>query len=177
MVTCHLWSAPRLSAWASFYINDISSVISDSTVKLFADDITIYKEIICPADIDLLQYDLSKVIAWTAKTWMLRLNPDKCESIVLSNKRVPPVPHYYLNSLSLASLYVVRYLGIFVDCHLNRNSHCQHVAAKATRSLSTFFVTVYLIVLVRSNLLLINVLYDLLWSMLAQFGFPTPLRT
>ena len=55
-------------------------------MKLFADDVTIYKEIVCSADVDLLQCDLIKVVAW-AKTWLLRLNPDKCESIVLSNKR------------------------------------------------------------------------------------------
>ena len=104
------------------FINDISLVVSNSTVKLFA-------------DVDLLQCDLSKVVAW-AKTWMLRLNPDKCESIVLSNRRVPPVPHYYLNSKLISCKPVARYLGIFVDCHLNWNSHCQHVAAKATRSLN-----------------------------------------
>ena len=34
------------------YINDISSVVSNSTVKLFADDVTIYKEIVCPTDVD-----------------------------------------------------------------------------------------------------------------------------
>ena len=96
------------------FINDISLVVSNSTVKLFADDVTIYKEIICPADVDLLQCDLSKVVAW-AKTWMLRLNPDKCESIVLSNRRVPPVPHYYLNSKLISCKPVARYLGIFVD--------------------------------------------------------------
>ena len=63
------------------FINDISSVVSNSTVKLFADDITIYKEIVSPGDIDLLQLDLSRVVQW-CKTWLLRLNPDKCESIV-----------------------------------------------------------------------------------------------
>ena len=31
---------------------------------------------------------------------------------------------------------VVRYLGIFVDSHLNWNDHCKHVAAKATQSLN-----------------------------------------
>ena len=31
---------------------------------------SIYKEIVCPADIDLLQYDLSKIVQW-AKTWLL----------------------------------------------------------------------------------------------------------
>ena len=72
------------------YINDISSVVSHSRVKLFADDVTIYKKIIHPADVDLLQLDLSKVAQWPKK-WLLRLNPDKCENTVLSNKRSPPI--------------------------------------------------------------------------------------
>ena len=117
------------------YINDISSVVSHSRVKLFADDVTIYKEILCPADVDLLQLDLSKVVQW-ARKWLLQLNPDKCESIVLSNKRSPPVPKYYLDAKLISSKSVVRYLGVFVDSHLNWNDHCKYVAAKATRSLN-----------------------------------------
>ena len=105
------------------YVNDISSVVTNSTVKLFADDVTIYKEIACPADVHLLQLDLSKVVQW-AKTWLLRLNPDKCESIVLSNKRSPPVPHYYLDTELISSKPVIRYLGILVDSHLTWNDHC-----------------------------------------------------
>ena len=87
-------------------------------MKLFADDVIIYKEIICPADVDLLQLDLSKVVQW-AKKWLLR------ESIVLSNKRSPPVPNYYLDAKLISSKPVVRYLGIFVDRHLNWNEHCK----------------------------------------------------
>ena len=116
-------------------MNDISSVVSNSSVKLFADDITIYREIVCPADVDLLQLDLSKVVQWT-KTWLLRLNPDKCESIVLSNKRCPPMPKYYLDTKLISCKPVICYLGILVDCHLNWNDHCKYVAAKATRSLN-----------------------------------------
>ena len=117
------------------YINDISSVVSHSKIKLFADDVIIYKEIISPADAVLLQLDLSKVVQW-AKKWLLRLNPDKCESIVLSNKRSPPVPNYYLDAKLISSKPVARYLGIFVDRHLNWNEHCKYVAARATRSLN-----------------------------------------
>lgn len=105
------------------YMDDISSVVANSTVKLFADDVTIYEEIVCPADVDLLQLDLSKVVQW-AKLWLLRLNPDKCETIVLSNKRTPPVPQYYLDTQLISCKPIIHYLGIFVDCHLNWNAHC-----------------------------------------------------
>ena len=117
------------------YINDISSVVSNSTVKLFADDVTIYKEIVCQADADLLQFDLTKVVEW-AKLWLLCLNPDKCESIVHSNKRAPPMPLSYLDNKLISCKPVVRYLGVLVDHHLNWNDHCKYVAAKATRSLN-----------------------------------------
>ena len=78
------------------YINDISSVVSHGRGKLFTDDVTIYKLFIRPADVDLHQLDLFKVhvVQW-AKNWLLCLNPDKCESVVLSNKRSPLVPKYY----------------------------------------------------------------------------------
>ena len=94
-----------------------------------------YKEIVCQADADLLQFDLTKVVEW-AKLWLLRLNPDKCESIVLSNKRAPPMPLYYLDNKLISCKPVVRYLGVLVDHHLNWNDHCKYVAAKATRSLN-----------------------------------------
>ena len=83
----------------------------------------------------MLQLDLSKVVQW-GKTWLLRLNPDKCESIVLSNKRSSPVPHYYLYTELISSKPVNRYLEVLVDCHLNWNDHCKYVAAKVTRSLN-----------------------------------------
>ena len=115
------------------YVNDISSVVSNSSVNLFADDVTIYKEIVSPADVDLLQLDLSKVVQW-AKTWLLCLNPDKCESIVLCNKRTPPVPKYYLDTKLISCKPIVHCLGIFVDCHLNWNDHCKYVTAKAAKA-------------------------------------------
>ena len=55
---------------------------------------------------------------------------------MLSNKRAQPVVNYYLESKLISCKPVVCYLGIFVDCHLNWNSHCQYVAVKATRSLN-----------------------------------------
>ena len=40
------------------YINDISSVVSNSTVKLFADDVTIHKEIINFAQLILIYFNV-----------------------------------------------------------------------------------------------------------------------
>ena len=97
------------------------------------------------------------------KIWLLHLNPEKCESIVISNKRSPPAAKYFLDNKLISCKKVVHYLGVLVDSHLNWNDHCKYVVAKATRSLNTS-VIVYLIVLVQWSLSHINVLCDLLWN-------------
>ena len=43
------------------YIDELHQVIHHSTIKFFADDIALYKEIIVPTDQSLLQEDLTKV--------------------------------------------------------------------------------------------------------------------
>ena len=55
------------------YINDITNCVS-STVKLYADDTKIYRQIVDPIkDPQLLQIDLSNLMEW-ARKWQLRLN-------------------------------------------------------------------------------------------------------
>ena len=46
------------------YVDDLSSVVSHSIIKLFADDVTIYryKEIACSTDDALFQHDLSSIV-------------------------------------------------------------------------------------------------------------------
>ena len=138
---------------------------------------SIRKLYVCLADVDLLQLDLSKVVQW-ARTWLLHLNPDKCESIVLSNKRTPPVPLYYLDTKLISSKPVVRYLGVFVDCHLNWNRIIVSVLLLRLQGLSIFFVIFYSLVLLQlaKSATYINVLCGLLWSMPVQFGFSIRLR-
>lgn len=64
---------PKAQCLALFFfyynncVDDLSSVVSYSTVKLFADDVTIDKEIACATDVALLQHDLSSIVQW-AKT-------------------------------------------------------------------------------------------------------------
>ena len=70
------------------YVNDIYSVINHSKHGMFADDLTLYKEVNTLADCDLLQSDLCNVSSWT-KHWQLQLNWNKCEAINVTNKRSP----------------------------------------------------------------------------------------
>ena len=77
------------------YINDISEIIS-STVKLYADDTKIYREIVDPIkDCQLLQDDLNKLDAM-ARKWQLRFNADKCESMRITHSRDKSETNYFL---------------------------------------------------------------------------------
>ena len=67
------------------YIDDLHDVATNSTVKLFANDIAVYREVKCSADCLMLQQDLDSIYSWTTK-WQLRLNASKCGVFLISNK-------------------------------------------------------------------------------------------
>ena len=72
------WCTPRLSIRTSFllYINDITEHIQ-STMRLFADDSIVYREIKNICDHALLQQDLVSLCEW-AETWQLNFKIFKC---------------------------------------------------------------------------------------------------
>ena len=59
------------------YNDDLQSVIKHSTLKIFADDVALYREVASSADCLLLQQGLDNIYSWTIK-WQLRLNASKC---------------------------------------------------------------------------------------------------
>jgi len=60
------------------YVDNLQSLVRHSTLKLFADDVALYREVTSPADCLLLQKDLDYIIlySWTVK-WQLCLNASK----------------------------------------------------------------------------------------------------
>ena len=113
------------------YVNDIKSVISHSSLKMFADDLTLYRSITDDDDCELLQWDLWKIYEWTL-TWLLRLNPLKCEALNIANKRNPVRFNYYIGSHLISWVQKVKYLGVYVTPKLNWSVHCKYCAHKAT---------------------------------------------
>ena len=61
------------------YINDLPANI-DSNIKLYADDVLIYRPIRLLDDIKSLQEDLNTIEQWALR-WQARFNPGKCEHI------------------------------------------------------------------------------------------------
>ena len=117
------------------YVNDIHDVVFHSRIKLFADDVAIYKAISASDDCIQLQEDLNCISSW-ADRWQLKLNASKCEALLISRKRSPPTFDYNLKGISLSWKPLVHYLGIYINCKLGWSDHCKIIAAKATRCLN-----------------------------------------
>ena len=79
------------------YVNDVVSVIKHSTLKMFADDLILYREVVSIEDCQKLQQDLTQVYEWSL-SWLLRLHPKKYEAINITNKRNPITFSYFVGS-------------------------------------------------------------------------------
>ena len=76
------------------YINDLPDNIK-SSVRLFADDCVIYKEIKSNQDAKILQKDLETLSAWE-KLWQMKFNKDKCYVLRFPASRSPLITSYEL---------------------------------------------------------------------------------
>ena len=65
------------------YINDFPEYLQHSTLRLFADDSIIYKEIKTINDAQHLQLDLDAACRWE-KDWLMHFHPDKCNLISIT---------------------------------------------------------------------------------------------
>ena len=79
------------------YINDIIDNLN-SQAYLSADDMKLYRRIYNDTDYNVLQSDINKVDEWT-RLWLLKLNPDKCKCMTLSNNKNANDRRYCFNTL------------------------------------------------------------------------------
>lgn len=85
------------------YINNLPDTIT-SSIRLFADDCVIYRNICEPSDPSQLQTDLNTISAW-CNTWLMKLNVDKCKYMRLTRTiKHTPVNTYFLNGSPLLSV-------------------------------------------------------------------------
>ena len=105
------------------YINDLPNNIH-STVRLFADDCVLYREINNQLDSQELQKDLDELTKWE-HDWQRHFNPDKCFVMRLTHAR----------NIKLQETDSHSYLGICITKDLNWNKHIHQITASANRTL------------------------------------------
>ena len=77
------------------YVNDIPSTVK-SKIRLYADDISLYRTIHTDEDRLALQEDLNALIEWS-DLWLMSFNPSKCVHLKISNKHHLLATKYYIN--------------------------------------------------------------------------------
>ena len=117
------------------YINDITSVVQSSSIRIFADDVSLHAKISTRFDCLKLQDDLSRIYNWSLR-WQLNLNPLKCEAINFTNKRAPVSFTYSIGLQPINWVTKMKYLGIVFNSKLNWTDHCQKIVQQASLSLN-----------------------------------------
>ena len=111
------------------YINDIGKSI-DSTVKLFADDTSMYLALEDAIERSrVLNLDLQKIVDWS-KNWKVDFNPTKTELMTFSNKRQPQtLPLTFTNEI-LTDKVMHKHLGVILQNNCKWNNHIESIVAK-----------------------------------------------
>lgn len=115
------------------YINDIQDQIQ-STMRLFADDSIVCREIESPEDHEILQKDLDALADWSSK-WLMHFNIKKCAILSITRKRKPSQYQYNILGHTLARVDQHEYLGVTISHDLRWDSHCHKIRQKASRTL------------------------------------------
>ena len=116
----------------NLYINDITDNLNPGvTVKLFADDVTIYSSINHEGACTDVQTSLYLVSRWS-HDWQLKISAVK--SSVLKLGRYFEHDFFLIGGQTLASVDSVRSLGVTIDSSLNFNCHITELVAKAKRT-------------------------------------------
>ena len=111
------------------YINDIITNIH-SELRLFADDILIYRPIYSQSDQKILQDDLTTLIKW-ANEWQMDFNVSKCNILQVTTRHTTKKFTYQMNGVPLKSVEKIKYLGVYLNNKLSWHNHIDYICNKA----------------------------------------------
>lgn len=127
----------------SVYINDIASVILNSSKHIYADDIQIYQS--CPLGLiencaSDLNEELQRISNWSSKSSLV-LNPGKCKCLVISKTTLDLTyfPHLMLNGSKIEFVDSSKNLGIVFNRTLTWNNHINSIVGKTYGVLRTLW--------------------------------------
>ena len=147
------------------YINDFSNASSYFSTRLFADDTSLT---VCGKDLDSLIHhiniELPKIYDWLCAN-KLTLNLTKTKYIIFqprqklnSNLHLPLV----LAGQPLDHYSSVKYLGLFIDCHLFWHDHIEYICSKISKNINIMTKVKKLV----SKVTIINMYYSFIYPYL-----------
>ena len=124
------------------YINDLPNVSEKLNFFLFADDTNIYYE---SNDLQKLEnvinHELKQLLSLWLKVNRLALNISKTNFLIFHSKqrRLDHNVTLKLDKKALSQKDCIKYLGVFVDCHLDWKHHISTVSKKVSRSIGVMY--------------------------------------
>ena len=115
------------------YINDIVLNVK-SEIRLFADDILLYRAIKNLNDQEILQEDLNTLTKW-AKAWLMEFNIPKCNILQISTHRTNRNFTYKMSDMPLNTVLEHDYLGVRLHHKLSWRPQIDRICNKASRLL------------------------------------------
>jgi hypothetical protein len=107
-------------------------IVDESKIKLYADDIKLYRKIINQIlDRLRLQADLTNVGKWSNEN-QLPLAEQKCKSISVFSSPIDDNSIYSLNNTELETVSNIRDLGIIVSHDLKPHLHIMNIVSQAS---------------------------------------------
>ena len=113
---------------ALFVLYDIPSMYHDVTIKMYADDIKVYKAIKTVGDRAILQRALNDISDWSFK-WQRQIAVDKCQYLQLGY--TDNSIDYTINSTRLVPVSTVKDLGVKINTDLKPSVHIIGIAKAA----------------------------------------------
>ena len=111
-------------------------IIHYSKIRLFTDNIILYKEVSSINDADCLQNDLES-LQHSEKKWLLKFTVSKCYVLKITRAKVYKVEYnYQLHNTSLNELNSCKYLGVTIQSDLKWSQHIHQIAVKANYTAS-----------------------------------------
>ena len=112
------------------YINDITDLFTGNvSIKLYADDIKIYIEIVNDSDLVNFQQSINHIATW-AQVWQLNLATKKCQHLHVSLSRSMDLHQFVLQNNALPTCLSCRDLGIVIDSRLTFSLHINSIVAR-----------------------------------------------
>ena len=117
------------------FINDLPDKIR-SSVRLFAGDCVLYRNIHLLQDCLILQEDLISLGQWEGD-WQMKFNVAKCHSMRVTrhqhHKQI--LFDYLLHNQTLESFQLAKYLGITITDNMDWGQNVSEISSKATKTL------------------------------------------
>lgn len=118
----------------NIFINDIGKCFQSCSFCLYADDLKLYLPVRSNVDFVAIQDDLNLFSSYCT-TNRLHLNLDKCQHILFSRQIDPPAVNLFFQNNPIATVTLVKDLGILLDSKLSFVNHIEDIVRRAWRNL------------------------------------------